>query len=299
MRIEFRRFLAVLLFLTACAQTARAQSLFVNTSETPAGVLQLRNGSSATGNFRAIDSGEAIAWQGESFTRPFEFLLPEIGSINFPPADPLLKMEGEFALELHNGDLLSGKLIDWRDGVIELESPRFGLVRIREETVHRLDRIDKNPAILFSGLSGLGDWKKVGGEWKAEGTELIAQKPDSSLAGDFAIPDKAVVEFELSWDDDPNFSFAIGVDPAADKINPGGWSFDSWNSQLILVRERPDVAVIEPLQKLDRDDKQVRLIVFVDQTEESILVYLPGGRLLTKAALPVDKDKKARQEGRT
>ncbi|HUG18972.1 MAG TPA: TlpA disulfide reductase family protein [Planctomycetaceae bacterium] len=285
--------------MTTHAQTTRAQSLFVDTSDTPAGVLQLRNGSSAKGNFRSIDSGEAIAWQGESFTRPFEFLLPEIGSINFPPADPLLKMEGEFALELHNGDLLSGKLIDWSDGVIELESPRFGRVRIREQTVHRLDRIDENPAILFSGLSGLGDWKKVKGEWKAEGTELIALKPDSSLAGDFAIPDKAVVEFELTWDEDPNFSFAIGVDPAAEQINTRGWSFDSWNSQLILVRERPDVAVIEPLQKLDRDAKYVRLIVFVDQTADSILVYLPGGKLLSKAALAVEEGKKAPRERTT
>lgn len=283
MRIDLRTAIAVLLFLSVFfPERSRAAERV----RQPAGTLRLRNGSSIEGNFSTLDSGDAIAWQAAEFTSPFEFLLEGVNSINFPPATPRIHLEGEFAIELLSGDLFSGKLVDWSDGVLKLETARCGLLQIREQSIQRIDRIDENPTIVFSGLTGLSDWDHVVGDWQAEGVELTTNNPDSSVMSDFAIPDRAIVEFHLAWENTPNFSFAIGVNPEARLKTSSGWTFDTWNSQLTLVREYEEIAVVEPILKLDANDKQVKLKAFIDRDKGTILVYHPNGTLLVKAALP-------------
>jgi thiol-disulfide isomerase/thioredoxin len=283
MRTDFRAAVAASLILSVvlAGHTAAADR-----SQRSAGILLLRNGSTIEGTFSQSASGDAIAWQATQFTDPFEFVIDGITSINFPAATPRIRMEGEFAIELHSGDLLSGKLTDWSEEVVTLESAHFGRQQIREQSIRRIERIDENPTLVFSGLTGLSDWDHVAGNWQVEGVELKTADPDASLMGDFNIPDRAIVEFQLSWENTPNFSFAIGVDPDARLNTSRGWSFDTWNSQLTLVREREEIAVVEPILKLDSTNKQLRLTVFIDRKKGTILIYRHDGSLPVKASLP-------------
>ncbi|MBD3674974.1 MAG: redoxin domain-containing protein [Planctomycetaceae bacterium] len=254
------------------------------------GQLVLRDGSLVQGDFRSSESPNWISWQAESFVRPFEFQTSNISSINFPVREELLKMEGEFAVELQTGDQLSGMLKQWSKETLTLESERLGLIRIRQDAIRRLDRIEGNPTVLFSGLSGLGDWKIREGDWTFAGAELWTADPDSYLIGDFDLPDRVMVDFAIQWETTPNFSFSIGLDPTAIPKTSSGWSFDTWNSQITLVRERDDIAAIEPVAKVSDTTKQIELIAFLDRIEETIRIYEPGGKLLAESSLPPQKD---------
>ena len=64
---------------------------------------------------------------------------------------------------------------------------------------------------MFASLSGLQDWgstKWDTSEWQEDGDHLTTSKADAALNGDLQVPERALVEFELSWSGKPDFVFA-------------------------------------------------------------------------------------------
>lgn len=259
------------------------------------GVLTLANGDEVPGEFRPSETTDALRWQGAAFTRPFEFVPRGVASIRFPATNPQPKPDGEFALELADGDILSGRITDWAESKITLNSPHFGPIHVRWEAVRRLYRIDDNSRLIYSGPAGLLD--RAGGEsgWKDEGPHVWTDKSGGMLAADLRIPDQAIIEFELSWTKTPNFAFVVAANAEARTDSRlDGWRFEAWDhgrtsvlgSELVVVRERRDAADMERIQVLSGDVKRVHLIACLDQTKGTMQVFRPDGTSAAKIHVP-------------
>jgi thiol-disulfide isomerase/thioredoxin len=198
----------------------------------PTGVLTLPGGDAVRGRFQPAEQSGLIRWQGTEFTRPFEFPVETLAAIRFPPAQPPIEPVGEFVIELHGGDMLSGRLAGWSEESVTVESSHFGTVTVKPEAVRRLYRIAENPTLVYTGPHGMdNNWQTRGPAWKEDGAHLWTDQDQTSLTRDVGLPDQAVIEFEISWKSDPRFVFTVGVDPMSwPDTRRDGWRFEVWRN---------------------------------------------------------------------
>src|SRR5690606_18135671 len=157
------------------------------------------------------------------------FPIRAISSIAFPAEQSPVDDRGEFAFELAGGDRLTGQIADWADDAVLVESPHFGKITVDRGAVQRLSRLGGDPALVYSGPSGMVGWQAHGGEWKEDGPHVWTSEPEAMLAADVELPEQAVIEFELSWQSAPDFVLAIGVDPSSrTDSRRDGWRFETW-----------------------------------------------------------------------
>lgn len=254
-------------------------------------VISLINGNTIVGQLRTSESPDVIQWQGKHFTEPFAVLSDAIKSIKFPTAEKLIPQQGQFAFESVSGDLMSGQLTSWTAEGIEIDSPLFGKVMMRPESLRRLYRIEQNPTLVFASLSGLQDWNTTGWEttgWQEDGAHVWTDKPDVTINGDLGVPDKAIIEFQISWTDKPNFVFAVAVDADAKKDDrKDGWRFETIDETLAVLREHRSIADVAMVASV-KARKSVRLLAYLDQTIGQMQVYQPDGTLLAKISPPTE-----------
>src|SRR5439155_20019410 len=90
---------------------------------------------------------------------------------------------------------------------------RIGRIHLRRQQIRRVYRWKGADAVYF-GPNGLVDWKDsaVTPQWRDEGGQLVTDQAGASLFGNLGIPEKAVIEVELSWKQKPDFLLALAVD---------------------------------------------------------------------------------------
>jgi thiol-disulfide isomerase/thioredoxin len=260
-------------------------------SDVPAapGVISLINGNTIAGDLGETESPDVIRWQGADFTEPFVIVSDAIKSIKFPRAEERVAQTGPFALETVGGDLLSGRLVRWTPEIIQVKTELFGDVSMHANSLRRIYRIEENPTLVFASLAGLQDWTLTEAgkdQWKEDGAHLWTDKPGAMISGDLGVPNKAMIEFKISWIDKPDFIFAVGVDADSETDRrTDGWRFEVIGDTLALIREDQDVADVAMVQVL-KGDKSVRLIAYLDQNLGEMHVLRPGGELLARISLP-------------
>ncbi len=297
-----RRFVLRLLLVWICATgTARGDEAAL-----PPAVLTLAGGQSVEGVFRPSASADVVVWQGTAFTQPFEFAAGQVASVRYPPRVPIGRAKGEFAFELTTGDVLTGRLESWSQDGVNVATERFGTVRLRRAAIRRMSRVDDNPSLVYSGLSGLAGWTmgsvrtaplvppKSGVPtpavplWREEGSHVSTNAELATLTGDFGIPERAAIEFELSWGKSPDFVLALAVDPMGKPEHPGdGWRLEVWDKTLAVVRETADAADVDVVQPLTGGAGRIRLTAFLDQPAGRMDLFLPDGTAAGKVAVPV------------
>ncbi len=259
--------------------------------ETLVGSISLINGNTIAGEIRESTTPKVIRWQGIDFTEPFEVLTDAIKSIRFPAPEQRMVQAGEFAFELTSGDLISGQLVRWAPEGIEIDSSLFGNVTVRPEAIRRMYRIEKNPTLVFASLAGLQDWKAADGEaggWQEDGAHLWTDQDEALINGNLGVPDLAMVEFEISWSEKPNFVFALAVDAESESDDrTDGWRFETFEDTLAVVREQDSDADVAKVQSLS-DRQNVRLLAYLDQIEGRLQVFLPDGTPLATIATAAD-----------
>lgn len=285
-----RPFLASLLMAALCGAALLAASAPVRAADVQ-GVLTLLNGNAVAGRFVPAPSPEVIRWQASDFVRPFDFVAGSVASVRFPPSEPAVKAKGEFTIELAKEDVLTGRLVRWSDELVEIDTERFGTLHVRREAVRRFVRIDGNPALVYTGLTGLTGWRDSGSAWREDGTQLVSDAPQSTIAADVGLPEKALIEFELSWKKSSAFVLAVGVDPEGktDKRQEG-WRFETWDGTLALVREQPLSADVDKVASLSAEAGRVHLIAYLDQASGTMQVFLPDGTAAGKVTVASELD---------
>ena len=255
------------------------------------GVLTLIDGDSIEGQLRPSASPELIQWLGTEFSEPFQFRTAAIQSIKFPIERVRQNHQGEFAIEFTSGDIVSGQLVGWSSEEIEIRSEQFGTIVVRSDSVRRLHRIEENSTLVFGSLAGLQDWTTTHWDtsgWAEDGDHLWTDQPGATLNGDLRVPDRAIVEFEISWQDKPEFVFAIGVDAESESDRTtDGWRFETVNGKLALVREQGKTADVDIVADLS-DRQSIRLSAYVDQPTGRMQVFLPDGKAAGEVAPSAD-----------
>ncbi|TWU65811.1 Thiol-disulfide oxidoreductase ResA [Crateriforma conspicua] len=237
--------------------------------------------------------GPILGWQGVGFNDPFVFPIDRVKKLEFQDANEINQQQATFAVELYQGDLLTCDLLSIDADQLVLKEPDLGKLQIPLDAVHRLYRVADNPTLVFAHLAGLQDWS--GNHWNnegwfEEGIALGSDRADAVLMGDLGVPNRAIIELELSWKGAPNFHVSLGCDPTQSPEVSSGWAITSIGRTLAVFRERQHSADLDILTTLE-DDSSIRLIAFLDQDADTITVYHSDGSLAGQlAAEPKDDE---------
>ena len=78
----------------------------------------------------------------------------------------------------------------------------------------------------------------------------MTDREGASIQGNFGIPAKAAIEFEISWKSKPDFVFALAIDPSDMRTLKRAFRFEAWGSDLVIQRElesEADLAVVQEI----------------------------------------------------
>jgi thiol-disulfide isomerase/thioredoxin len=289
----FRRLFS-LLAVALLASAARAGDPPPASPQQP--VLHLANGGFAAGEIRASTKPGVLSWQAASFVSPFDFAASEVNAIQWPPPPSLPKPSGDFCFELAAGDVLFGSLVALNEKDAELDVPRLGRIHVQRSNLHRIYRWRDGADLIYLGPNGLLGWREPAGQknWREESGQPWTDREGSSIRGDFGLPARASIEFEISWKSKPDFIFALGVDDKENTIKRA-FRFEAWGGDLVVQRELEQEADLAVVQEVAPGPGRTHLQAYLDQEKGRILVFSPGGKQL--ADLKVASAKPAAQPG--
>jgi peroxiredoxin len=259
-------------------------------------VLHLADGGYAAGEVRDSTRPGVLRWQAASFVAPFDFAIKEVNAIQWPPPATLARPVGDFCFELAAGDVLFGSMIGLDDRKVELEIPRLGRIHVQRSHLHRIYRWRDGADLIYLGPNGLTGWNEPAGQknWREELGQPTTDREGSSIRGDFGLPPRAVVEFEISWKTKPDFVFALGVDDK-DATIKRAFRFEAWGGDLVVQRELEQEADLAVVQEVTAGPGRTHLQAYLDQQVGRILVFSPSGAQL--ADLKVGGNKPAALSG--
>jgi thiol-disulfide isomerase/thioredoxin len=126
--------------------------------------------------------------------------------------------------------------------------------------------------------------------WREELGQILTEREGVSLRGDFGVPGRASLEFELSWKTKPDFMLALGVDEEDASIGRA-FRFEVWEGHLIAVRESEADADLAPLGEIAQGAGRIHLQVYLDQETGRMLIFTPNGKKLADLTVNVPRAK--------
>src|SRR5262249_43086160 len=150
--------------------------------------------------------------------------------------------------------------------------------------------------LLCVRRSALAGWNELQGQksWRADSVQPTTDREGASIRGDFGLPARAVIEFEISWKTKPDFVFALGVDDK-DATVKRAFRFEAWGGDLVVQRELEQEADLAVVQEVKTGPGRTHLQAYLDQQQGRILVFSPSGAQL--ADLKVGGNKPAALPG--
>lgn len=257
-------------------------------------VLHLTNGGFVPGEIRSSDSANILRWQSPLFVQPFDFTLDGVNAVHYSVPSTLPKPNGEFCFELAAGDVLFGSLLSLTDEHAVIDADRLGKLNVRRDRIQRIYRWRGGADLIYLGPSGLIGWQESSTEkttekkWREEGGQLLTDRPGAAIFADLGLPERAVVEFDLSWKTQPDFVLSVGTDNNV-KTLARAFRFEIWNSELVVQREVEREADVASLQQIGSTGGRAHLIAYLDQTAGRILVVTPNGQQLADLSVPAKK----------
>lgn len=244
-------------------------------------ILNLRNGGYAAGTLVDTADPAVIRWQGTPFVAPFDFAINAVNAISYPPAADAPKPAGEYCFELAGGDVLFGSLVSLNETEAELDLPRFGRLHVDRTKIHRICRWREGADLLYMGPNGLAGWKDPlpAKSWREEQGQLFSDQGGATIQGNFKLPARVSIEFEISWKTKPDFTFALGVDDAG-KLSDRAFRFEVWDSDLIACRETHGEADLASLATVAAGAGRIHVQAYLDQEKGRMLVFSSNGKPL-------------------
>ena len=263
---------------------------------TNAPILNLTDGGFVTGELR---DAKGIRWQSPQFAEPFDFAPSAVNAIHWPPKEQI-KPTGDFCFELAGGDVLYGTLARLGDSEVVIDVPKLGKLTIDRSALRRIDRWSASADLIYSGPIGLTGWKDSSAKagetakkgWREEAGQPLSDQPGSTIRGAVGLPPRAIIEFELSWKNMPDFVLALGVGDD-DKADAQAFRFEVWEGQLVAQRELGSLADVAPVQHIPPGPGRINVQAYLDQETGRMTVVSSSGKPLgdLKVADPKDKAK--------
>jgi thiol-disulfide isomerase/thioredoxin len=247
--------------------------------------LHLVDGSFVAGELQPSPDPKVLRWRTPVFTQTLDVPLRAVNAVYYTNAGPLPKPPGEYCFELKGDDVLYGDLLGLTDDEVLVESAGIGRLHLRREQIRRLYRW-KDAGSVYAGPNGLVGWKESAAspQWHDEGGQLMTDKPGASLFADLGIPEKAVIDVELSWKRRPDFVLALGVDER-DLAAQRAFHLEVWDGDLVVVGETARDADVASVQRMRDGDGFVRIQAYMDQKAKRLIVLSPNGKPLATLSL--------------
>lgn len=243
--------------------------------------LHLTNGGFVSGKLEDSDQAGRFRWLGSAFTTPFDFLLNDVNGIHFPAPAKLPEPSGDYCFELAGGDVIFGSILSLDDKVAELEAPPLGRLHIQRSSIERIYRWRDSADLIYLGPNGLAGWTETSAKkgWAEESGQLVCNQAGAEIRGNFKIPARAAIEFDLAWKAKPDFELALGVgdDP---KSTASAFRFEAWDGDLVVQRETEKDADVASIMTIGNGAGRAHFQVFLDQEKGRILVFSTNGRRL-------------------
>jgi peroxiredoxin len=274
----------------------------------PSAVLHLTDGSFVPGDLAGSSQPGVIRWQAAAFVSPFEFPVNRVNAIHWPPPGASPKPEGDSCFELAGGDVLFGTLVGLDDRQGELDIPRIGRLQVERSSIHRIYRWRGSADLVYLGPNGLAGWSETASPrgvttvvqdaimrngqparaetptpqkgWHEESGQLVTDREGASIQGNFGVPAKAAIEFEISWKTKPDFVFALGIDDNDLGTIKRAFRFEAWGSDLVIQRELESEADLAVVQEISPGPGRAHLQAYLDQEAGRIVVCSQGGKQL-------------------
>ncbi len=257
-------------------------------------MIHLANGDFAPGALKPSDKPDHLSWQSSAFTDPFLFPTDRVLSIHWPQKPGAEKPQGAMSFELTGGDTIVGDLTGLDAKTVEINSPRLGRFKIDRTQIVRILQLKQGGERVYVGPSGLAGWQEYlpPGEktkgWREESGQILTERDGASIQTNVGLPERAVVEFELSWTKKPDFLLAIGTSEAPGQTR-NAFRFEIWGKEIIVEREIDNEADVEVVQPIEDKAGRVKLTAYIDQAEGSIAVFSREGARLCKLKLKGSK----------
>src|SRR5208337_3080340 len=247
----------------------------------PSAVLHSSNGGFVPGELIASSQPDLIRWQSTAFTAPFDLPLKAVTAVHFSVPAELPTATGDYCFELAGGDVVFGSLLAMNDMEAELEIARLGRLHVWRSVINRMYRWRSSADLIYLGPNGLVGWQQAANKsgWKEEQGQPWTDQEGATIRGDFKLPARATLEFELSWKNKPDFVFALGVGED-EKTVQRGFRFEVWERDLIIEREIEQEADVASVGEIGQGQGRIHLIVYLDQEKGRILVFNPEGKPL-------------------
>jgi thiol-disulfide isomerase/thioredoxin len=244
-------------------------------------VLHLKNGGYVPGTLMPAEDPGVIRWQSGSFAAAFDFASGAVNAIHFPVPATLPMPTGEYCFELSGGDVVYGSLLGLDGSGATLEIPQIGRVHVRRSMIHRMYRWKSSADLIYLGPNGLTGWREVTGvkSWREEQGQPWTDKDGSAIRGDFKLPARATLEFELSWKQKPDFVLAVGVGED-DRTIARAFRFEVWERDLVAQRETEREADVASVGEIVPGPGRVHLLAYLDQEKGRMLVFSAEGKPL-------------------
>jgi thiol-disulfide isomerase/thioredoxin len=267
--------------ITWCDPLAGAEPNAPAAGPAPRAVLHLANGGFTPGELVSSKEPNRVRWQAESFVNAFDFSLGAVTAIHFPVPTELPKPVGDYCFELAGGDVLFGSLESLDETGSELEVPRIGRLRVERSSVQRIYRWRASGDLVYLGPNGLVGWREMSPKsgWREEQGQPWTDQEGAAICGDFKLPSRASIEFEISWKNKPDFVFGLGVSDD-EKTLGRAFRFEVWERDLIIQRETEQEADVASVGEIAPGPGRIHRIAYLDQEKGRILVFSVDGKPL-------------------
>jgi thiol-disulfide isomerase/thioredoxin len=283
----------VIAVVAAVAASPVASSKAADSSPTQP-ILHLANDSFLPGRPLDTDQPDVLLWQNRSFTKPFHFPLSGVSTAEFPVVLPRPKPSGEYCIELSSGDVIYGNILEFSESTLQIQAANTGSIHVNRASIQRIYRW-KQTSLIYLGPNGLDGWDyampgiPAGDIWTSEGGWPRTTTPNASLFRDFGLPARAAIEFELSWNDMPDFELvlgprnlrgiedAVGPAPAVAPIEDE-FRFEVWDGELVVVGESKRDADVASVTPIAGGPGAVRVQLYLDQEKQQLYIYSRNGQ---------------------
>ncbi len=298
-----------------------AQDTQVKDAAASGGRLTLRNGDYLSGTFTASDNESTVAWLSPSFLDPLEFStdtvqLIEFGAKPMPknqpsenqdpirrlspaagiielirsiprPSKPAETIRPEGArLALHGNAVLYGRIVEWGDDTITIESARHDRTVLHRSWIRELEGLNEQSTLLFDGGGQLNSWKSIGeeprslDEWSQDGNELITSTKGANLYYEASEGGPWSLELTLHGGSKvPEFQIALGAGASLQDLMKA-YCVDNWGNQLVAYREGDGEIQLQQLSGLElKANQPLTLLIYFDPAKQELTVYSQGVRL--------------------
>ncbi|MCC9608070.1 redoxin domain-containing protein [Blastopirellula sp. JC732] len=266
------RWILVLVAVTVAGPTLAASDDGTLTSSH----LHLKNQDFFHGELVDGDQPNSLRWRSPLSDQPLDFPVARINALYCRGGQPS-QQQASHCLELVDGDIFYGDVLDLTPEKITLKTTLFDEVSVPLDRVLRLMRCQEGRAMIYSGPSGLVNWKvsPESDPWQVDGGQLAVEGV-ADIEQTFPLPPRFCLEVSLVAAKNASLLLAVG----------DLFSVETFGDDLTLVRETAEAADIASLQKVRQGDSRLAFHIFVDIPQGKVAVCNVAGKLLGSVQVP-------------